>query len=173
MIPSMTPRTPAPGPRWVALVTALASAVACAGCASNQGQPASAVAQDTASIQSYLTAGPWRLVDYRPDVTLEPMLQAMLAAQVRTMVLRFDGRSLSAQSPTLQVTRPYTIENPAGLTFDIVSPDVQFGGAPASGGGGGATVQSHCEMGIGGRVLTFRARTDPWTGIGTLQREGP
>jgi hypothetical protein len=170
MIRSMTPPTPAACPRWVALVGVLASAVAVTGCASNQGQPASAVAQDTASIQAYLTAGPWRLVDYRPDVTLEPMLQAMLAAQIRTMVVRFDGRTLSAQSPTLQVTRPYTIEEPAGLAFDIVAPDVQFGGAPA---GGGATVRSRCEMGIGGRVLTFRARTEPWTGIGTLQREGP
>jgi hypothetical protein len=171
MIRSMTPPTPAACPRRVALVTVFASAVAVAGCASNQGQPASAVAQDTASIQSYLTAGPWRLMDYRPDVTLEPMLQAMLAAQIRTMVVRFDGRTLSAQSPTLQVTRPYTIEEPAGLAFDIVAPDVQFGGAPAA--AGGATVRSHCEMGIGGRVLTFRARTEPWTGIGTLQREGP
>ncbi len=158
--------------RVVAFAGRLAAAAWLAGCASNQGQPASAVAQDTGTIQSYLTAGPWRLVDYRPDVTLEPMLQAMLAAQIRTMVLRFDGRSLYAQSPTLQVTRPYTIESPAGLAFDIVTPDVQFGaGEPA--GGGGATVRSHCEMGVGGRVLTFRARTEPWTGIGTLQREGP
>jgi hypothetical protein len=172
MIRSMTPPMLAAFRRWVPFVTALASAVAVAGCASNQGQPTSGAAQDTASIQGYLTAGPWRLVDYRPDVTLEPMLQAMLAAQIRTMVVRFDGSSLYAQSPTLQVTRPYTIEQPAGLAFDIVAPDVQFGGAPA-GGGGGATVRSHCEMGIGGRVLTFRARTEPWTGIGTLQREGP
>jgi hypothetical protein len=168
MIRSMTPPTPATCPRWVALVAVLASAVAVAGCASSQGQPASAVAQDTASIQSYLTAGTWRLVDYRPDVTLEPMLQAMLAAQIRTMVVHFDGRSLSAQSPTVQVTRPYTIESPAGLAFDIVSPDLGAGTGP-----GGATARSHCEMGIGGRVLTFRARTEPWTGIGTLQREGP
>jgi hypothetical protein len=169
MIPSMTPPTRATCPRWVALVTALFSATAIAGCASNQGQPASAVAQDTASIQSYLTAGPWRLVDYRPDVTLEPMLQAMLAAQVRTMVVSFDGRSMIAQSPSLQVTRPYTIENPAGLAFDIVSPELQPGAATT----GGANMRSHCEMGIGGRVLTFRARSEPWTGIGTLQREGP
>jgi hypothetical protein len=167
MIRSMTPRMLAAFRRRVALVTALASAVAVAGCASNQGQPTSGAAQDTASIQAYLTAGPWRLVDYRPDVTLEPMLQAMLAAQIRTMVVRFDGSSLYAQSPTVQVTRPYTIDSPTGLAFDIVSPDL---GAAAA---GGATARSHCEMGIGGRVLTFRARTEPWTGIGTLQREGP
>jgi hypothetical protein len=165
----MTPPPRAACPRWVALLASLVTVVALAGCASNQGQPASAVAQDTASIQSYLAAGPWRLVDYRPDVALEPMLQAMLAAQVRTMVVRFDGRSLMAQSPTLQITRPYSIENPAGLAFDLVSPELQPGG----GATGDATMRSHCEMGIGGRVLTFRARSEPWTGIGTLQREGP
>jgi hypothetical protein len=171
MIRSMTLPTRATCPRWVALVAALVSAAALAGCASNQGQPASAVAQDTASIQSYLTAGPWRLVDYRPDVTLEPMLQAMLGAQIRTMVVRFDGRSMIAQSPSLQVTRPYMIENPTGLAFDVVSPELQPGAGTA--GPEGANMRTHCEMGIGGRVLTFRARSEPWTGVGTLQREGP
>ncbi len=145
------------------LLVALAAAAAglSAGCGGSQSPPASPVAQDTASIQSRLTAGPWRLVDYRPDVALEPMLQAMLAAQVRTMVVRFDGRSLSAQSPTLQVNRPYTVENAAGPLFDLVSPDMQ----------GGGTLRSRCQVSEDGRLVTFHAETEPWAGTGTLARE--
>jgi hypothetical protein len=145
------------------LVALAVSAVLGPGCGASQSQPVSLVAQDTASIQSRLAAGPWRLVDYRPDVALEPMLQALLGAQVRTMVVRFDGRTLSAQSPTVQVTRPYTVENAAGPTFDLVSPDLQGGGA----------LRSHCQVSDDGRQLVFHAESDPWTGTGTLAREGP
>jgi hypothetical protein len=143
---------------------ALAALAALSGsCGGSQSQPTSPVAQDTATIQGRLTSGPWRLADYRPDVPLEPMLQAMLGAQIRTMVVRFDGRTLSAQSPTVQVARPYAVENPAGLQFDLVSPDLQ----------GGGSLRSRCELATDGRHLTFHAQTDPWTGSGVLEREGP
>jgi hypothetical protein len=145
------------------LLVSLALSATGAGCGASQQQPASLVARDTASIQSQLVAGSWRLVDYRPDVTLEPMLQALLAAQLRTMVVRFDGRALSAQSPTVQITRPYTVENAAGPTFDLVSPDLQ----------GGGTLRSRCQVSDDGRQLQFHAETEPWTGTGTLAREGP
>jgi len=130
-------------------------------CGGAQNQPMSAVARDTATIQGRLTSGPWRLADYRPDISLEPMLQAMLAAQLRTMVVRFDGQTLSAQSPTVQVARPYAVENAAGLAFDLVSPDLQ----------GGGSLRSRCELGTDGHHLTFHAQTEPWTGTGILERE--
>jgi hypothetical protein len=91
------------------------------------------------------------------------MLQAMLSQQVRTMVVRFDGRTLSAQSPTLQVTRPYVLENVAGFAFDLVSPDPQ----------GGGYLRSRCQMSDDGRRVTFSAQTEPWTGTGIIEREGP
>jgi hypothetical protein len=137
--------------------------VAASACGGSQLPADSAVAQQTATIQARLTAGPWRLVDYRPDLALEPMLAAMLGQQVRTMVVRFDGRTLSAQSPSLQLMRPYTLENIAGPAFSLVSPDVQ----------GGGTVRSRCEMSDDGRRITFHAETEPWTGTGALEREGP
>jgi hypothetical protein len=139
-------------------VVVLAGAPACGGA---QVSPASAAAQQTADLQTRLTAGPWRLVDYRPDVALEPMLQGMLAMQIRTMVVRFDGRSLFAQSPTLQVTRPYSLEDVAGLSFTLVSPDIQ----------GGGTVRSRCDMSPDGRRVTFHAETEPWLGSGVIDRE--
>jgi hypothetical protein len=112
-------------------------------------------------IEARLRAGPWRLIDYRPDVALEPMLQAMLVAQLRTMVVRFEGGTLNAQSPTLQLARPYTLENVAGATFTLASPDIQ----------GGGIVRSRCEVSEDGRHITFRSETDPWTGTGALERE--
>jgi hypothetical protein len=110
-----------------------------------------------------LTAAPWRLVDYRPDVALEPMLQALLAQQIRTMIVRFDGQTLSAQSPTLQVTRPYRIENASGPIFDLVSPDFQ----------GGGELRSHCLLSDDGRRIDCHAQTDPWTGTAVIERQGP
>jgi hypothetical protein len=142
---------------------ALVLALALFGCGAPQAPSASPTAIDTASVQSRLTAGVWRLVDYRPEVPLELMLQALLAQQLRTMIVRFDGQMLSAQSPTLQIARPYTLENVAGLAFDLVSPDQQ----------GAGVLRSRCEMSADGRRVAFRAQTDPWTGMGVLEREAP
>jgi hypothetical protein len=133
------------------------------GCGASPPQTSSPAAIDTASVQSRLMAGPWRLADYRPQLPLEPMLQALLTQQLRTMVVRFDGRTLSGQSPTLQVSRSYTLENVVGLTFDLVSPDAQ----------GGGFLRSRCEVSGDGRRIVFQAQTDPWTGSGVIEREGP
>lgn len=111
-------------------------------------------------MQASLTGGPWRLADYRPDVPLEPMLQALLGAQLRTMVVTFDGRTLVASSPTLQITRPYSLQNVVGSEFDLVSPDMQ----------GGGVLQSRCLLSPDGRRITFHAQTDPWLGTGVLER---
>jgi hypothetical protein len=132
-------------------------------CGGAQAQSPSPAAQETASIQTRLASGPWRLADYRPNVSLEPMLAAMLSQQVRTMVVHLDGRTLSAQSPTLQVTRPYLVENVTGLAFDLVSPNPQ----------GGGYLRSRCQMSDDGRRITFYAQTEPWTGSGVIEREGP
>jgi hypothetical protein len=133
------------------------------GCGAPQAQTNSPVVIDTASVQSRLTAGPWRLADYRPEVPLEPMLQALLVQQVRSMVVRFDGQTLTGQSPTLQISRPYTLESVVGLTFDLVSPNMQ----------GGGLLRTRCEMSGDGRRVAFRAQTEPWTGSGAIEREGP
>src|SRR5215472_17247547 len=121
------------------------SLVLALGCGASPPQTSSPAAIDTASVQSRLTAGPWRLADYRPQVPLEPMLQALLAQQLRSMVVRFDGQTLSGQSPTLQISRPYTLENVVGLTFDLVSPNAQ----------GGGFLRSRCEMSGDGRRIVF------------------
>jgi hypothetical protein len=132
------------------------------GCGGSQAGP-SAAEQAMQSVQTPLVAGPWRLVDYRPALALDPMTQALLAQQIRAMVVSFDGRTLRAQSPTLSLVRPYAIENAAGPIFDLVSPDVQ----------GGGTLRSHCVLRDDGRGITFQAQTEPWNGTGVLERDGP
>jgi len=102
-------------------------------------------------------------MDYQPQVPLDPMTQALLTTQLHTMVITFDGTTLLAQSPTLRVTRPYTIQNMTGFQFDVVSPDVQ----------GGGRMRSHCALSDDGRRLMFQAATDPWNGNGLIEREGP
>jgi hypothetical protein len=145
---------------WLALRIAAAASAWCA-CAPQQ--PALSTAErDIASVQARLTAGPWRLVDYRPDVPLDPITQTLLATQVRTMVITFDGRAMHAQSPTFDVTRPYAVQEAAEFVFDIVSPDVQ----------GAGVLRSHCWIDESGRRITFHAETDPWNGTGVLEREG-
>jgi hypothetical protein len=146
------------------LFASLASlSLSLAACGGGSAQPQSPVQQDTSAAQGRLTAGPWRLAQYVPNMTLEPSPQAMLTQQLRTMMVTFDGQMLHAQSPTLSLTRPYQLQNVAGLAFDLVSPDVQ----------GGGTVTSHCELSDDGRRLTFTAQTEPWNGAGILEREGP
>jgi hypothetical protein len=134
-----------------------------AACGGGGAQPRSPVQQDTSALQSRLTAGPWRLAQYVPNVSLEPSLAALLGAQIRTMTVTFDGQTLHAQSPTVNLTRPYQLQNVAGQAFDLVSPDMQ----------GGGTLSSHCTVSDDGRSITFTAQTEPWNGAGVLEREGP
>jgi hypothetical protein len=148
--------------RSFAAAALLAVAGASFSCGGSQ-PPLSAAAQAAQSIQSRLVAGPWRLVDYRPALPLDPMTQMLLAQQLRTMVVTFDGQTMHAQSPTIAITRPYTLENAAAPIFDLVAPDVQ----------GGGTLRSHCVLRDDGRGITFQAQTEPWNGTGTLERDGP
>jgi hypothetical protein len=143
--------------RVLAVSVALAAAAGATSCA-----PRGVSAPDPAApVQAVLTAGYWRLVDYRPDLSLDPVTGLLLASQIRTMVVTFDGQKLQARSSTIGFTRPYTVENVVGPTFDLVSPDVQ----------GAGVLRSHCELVEGGRRVVFHAETDPWTGTGTLKHE--
>jgi hypothetical protein len=147
--------------RTLARVIVLSAATLCGACGGAQA-PQDAPDQSV-PIQRVLTAGPWRLVDYRATDPLDPVTQAILAAQIRTMVVTFDGTMMHLQSPSLSLVRPYRIKNPTAYGFDMVSPD--------PGGAGG--LWSHCELAQDGRHMTFLAKTNPWNGTGALEREGP
>ncbi len=114
--------------------------------------------RDNANVASRLV-GQWRLVDFHPDVSLEPALQMLLSQQVRTMVIRFDGSHLYADSPTIHVNRAYQVTYAAGPIFKITSPDY-----------GGGTLVSSGELSDDGNQIVFHGESEPWMGTGTLQR---
>jgi hypothetical protein len=140
--------------------SALVLAAACGGGGSAPPSSQANAAADSASIDARLRAGTWRLVDYRPDVPLEVTLQAMLTSQMQTMVIRFDGGHLKADSPTLHIDRVYQVTNAAGPIFKIVSPDY-----------GGGTLTSTCEISDDGTQIQFHGDTEPWIGSGVLRRQ--
>lgn len=132
------------------------SLTAVAGCGGSQGPSASAADQDRARAAERLL-GRWLLVEYRPDQPLEPMLGALLGAQIGRLTATFDGQMLTAEGTGFRTQRAYSVmdaagdgahlvlRDPAGVTYDVL---VTFRGPE----------------------LNFQARTSPWQGTGRLQR---
>lgn len=114
-------------------------------------------------MQRVLMSGSWRLIDYQTTDPLDPVTAALLAEQIKTMVLTFDGTTMHLQSPTLSLARPYAVRKVAGSAFDVVSPDP----------GGAGNLRSRCEIQQDGQRIVFVAQTNPWNGQGTLLHETP
>ncbi len=153
--------------QWLGLVVTgavLAGSVGCGGAGDGAGaqSPAQLALQesrDAATVQQRLQ-GQWRLVDYRPEVPLEMMFQALLASQLQTMVVRFENGRLLADSPTIHLNRAFTINNIAGNLFRVVTTD-----------DAGVALQSSCQFSDDGSQIFFRGDTAPWRGNGTLRRD--
>ena len=144
--------------RALAVLASVASALA-AGCGASQ--PAGTQA-DTAN-QAMISAdarlrGDWRITDYRPEVPLEPMLGGLLALQIQTMTIHFEGGHVRATSPTLQMDLPYRIVEAGGPLFKMITTK------------DGAGYASSCQFSDDGSKISFRAETEPWRGTGTLVR---
>jgi hypothetical protein len=150
-------RAPAPA---LALVVALVAG--CGGSSQSAPPPSQGgTPQDAASIDARLR-GTWRLADYQPEVALEPMLQQLLAMQVQSMTIHFEGGHMRADSPTLHLDRPYQVTEATPPLFKVVSPDV-----------GGGTLVSSCQISDDGTRISFHGETEPWRGTGSLVRLGP
>jgi hypothetical protein len=137
---------------------ALAAAL-CGGCGHGGARPPESSAAAIASIDARLR-GTFHLVRFVPEVPLEPMLAAMLEAQYATLVIRFDGKRISADSPTVHVIRAYEILEPQGDRFKLVAYDEA-----------GVPYESTCELSETGDLLVY-AQTPPWKGVATLRRAG-
>src|SRR4051794_11146114 len=99
-------------------VLLLPLAVACGGSSNSSGaatpnELAQQAARDANEVNKRLQ-GSWRLADYRPEVPLEATFQLLLAAQMQTMVIRFENGRLLADSPTIHLNRSYEITEVAG-----------------------------------------------------------
>jgi hypothetical protein len=101
--------------------------------------------------------GRWVLVDYRPEQPLEPMLGALLAAQLGRLLVTFDGQALTAEGTRFRAQRSYQVTEATGDAAHIVLLDE-------------TGVRYDVQGTFVGNELQFHAETSPWQGTGTLRR---
>ena len=101
--------------------------------------------------------GQWLLVDYRPEQPLEPMLGALLGAQLGRLAVTFDGQALTADGTGFHAQRSYQVTEADGDALHLVLKDET--GVPYD-----------VEGTFVGVDLQFHAETSPWQGTGTLRR---
>jgi hypothetical protein len=140
-----------------ALLLALAAlAVTNVGCSGAALPPADFAARAAADAAAQLK-GSWTLQSFRPEVSLEPMLQAMLDFQFGRLTAVFDGQRMVADSVGIHVDRAYQISEARGDQFKMTSFDDK-----------GVPYEAICSFNEG--KLMVHSTTDPWRGFATLTR---
>ncbi|HVU02447.1 MAG TPA: hypothetical protein VHE30_11875 [Polyangiaceae bacterium] len=140
----------------VSITLASIVALSVAGCGGSSAQGPDAAEADRVRASDRLK-GRWMLVDFRPDQPLEPMLAALLGAQLGHLAVSFDGQWLLAEGIGVRAQRSYVVQDAAGDGLHLVVRDDV-----------GATYDV-----VGtfrGNDLEFSARTSPWQGAGRLTR---
>ncbi len=100
--------------------------------------------------------GAWVLMDYQPEMPLEPMFASLLSAQFGTMVVEFDGQTLNATGTGVNVQRPYRVTQ---ASFNRVTAVVYDQGV------------AYDVVGeFRGNEFWFVAQSTPWRGHGVLRR---
>jgi hypothetical protein len=144
--------------RAVGVLASLVLAVGLAGCAKSESSGDQAARQINEANNSL--RGDWLLVDYRPEVALEPVMAQLLAVQMGRLHVNFDGTVAMVQGVGVQAKRPYRIVESDGHRSKITLYDDTGMSYEVT-----ATQQ--------GNQLIFQAYTAPWRGLGTLQRGAP
>lgn len=137
------------------VLLALLAASALVGCGGSQRTPQNAAAASRAAANRRLQ-GAWVLASFKPEVSLEPMLQGLLAVQVGHMRVTFDGKQIVALGPGVSATRQYVVTDAA---FDRAQITVYDEGVPYQ-----------VEGEFRGNQILFHALTSPWRGTGVLVR---
>jgi len=143
------------------LLLALAAlAVTSLGCAGTPPLPPADLAARAAADADAQLRGSWTLQSFRPEVSLEPMLQTMLEFQYGRLVARFDGKRMIADSIGIHVDRAYQISEAKGDEFKMTSFDEH-----------GVPYEAVCTFAEG--KLQVHSTTDPWRGFALLTRSAP
>jgi hypothetical protein len=129
------------------------------GCASAAMPPADFAARAAADAAARLK-GSWTLQSFRPETSLEPMLQAMLDFQYGRLTAVFDGQRMVADSVGIHVDRAYQISEAKGDEFKMTSFDEH-----------GVPYEAICSF-LDGK-LQVHSTTDPWRGYALLTRTAP
>jgi hypothetical protein len=145
---------------FLAVLSLTALAATNLGCASAAPiAPADLAARAVASASAQLK-GSWTLQSFRPDTSLEPMLQTMLNFQFGRLTAVFDGQRMVADSVGIHVDRAYQLSEVQGDEFKMTSFDDQ-----------GVPYEAICSF-LDGK-LQVHSTTDPWRGYALLTRTVP
>lgn len=136
--------------RVLALALFARGAVACGGASAES--PGAAVAHAGDRLR-----GTWVLADFRPEEQLEPVLQALLSAQIGHLTVTLDGVNANVQGIGVSAARTYTVDTASGdqFTATLVDP---------------AGLKYGVVGGFQGPDLVFTSETSPWRGSGRLRR---
>jgi len=116
----------------------------------------------SAPVSSVATAnqrlgGSWRLQSFAPLVSLDLPLQAVLSAEVGTLVVSFNQGQFSAVGPGVTFNGRYEVTSASGDQLALVLYDPQ-------------NVGYHFTAQFAGNLLHFQANDKPWVGVGALER---
>jgi hypothetical protein len=126
--------------------------VGCAGSGSNANDPARAIAATNQRLQ-----GTWLLMDFQPEVPLEPMLAQLLSTQLGRLTIQLDGGRVVATGLGVQATRTYRVDDASMDRFKLTLFDDT--GVPYESWGD-----------FQGEIIRFQSLTTPWRGTGTFKR---
>ena len=130
------------------------------GCASAAPIPPADLAARAVASASAQLKGSWTLQSFRPETSLEPMLQAMLDFQYGRLTAVFDGQRMIATSIGIHVDRAYQISEVQGDELKMTSFDEH-----------GVPYEAICSF-LDGK-LQVHSTTDPWRGYALLTRTVP
>jgi hypothetical protein len=129
------------------LILTMPSVVACGAA----GVPANSVATATQRL-----GGAWRLQSFAPIVPLDLPLQAVLGAEVGTLLVTFNQQQFSAVGPGVNFSGRYEVASASGDQLTLVLYD-------------GANVGYHFFGQFSGNLLHFQSNDKPWVGFGALE----
>jgi hypothetical protein len=139
-------------------IATLGVALLSSGCGGSRS-PAEDAAQQAAAANQRLS-GTWMLVEFQPDVPLEPMLAQLLAVQIGHLTVQFDGARMSATGVGVQATRSYSVDSATDGQMHVTLVDE-------------TGVRYESTAAFEANLLRFHSLTMPWAGRGVLQRSAP
>ena len=132
--------------------------LATAACGSSQASGSGADrAQQAAADAAERLEGAWVLAEFQPESTLEPMLGALLTAQLRQLRVTFHAGNMRVDGVGVNAERSYHVTQAAadGFSMSITDP---------------TNVEYRVTGAFQGTSVAFTSLSDPWRGRGRLQR---
>ena len=143
------PAVPSRYAKILVLSGLLLSAPLVVGC--GQQSPANSVANANQRL-----AASWRLQSFAPVVPLDLPLQAVLSAEIGTLLVSFNQGQFSAVGPGVNFSGRYEVQSASGDQLSLVLIDPQG-------------VNYHFTAQFAGNLLHFESADKPWAGFGALE----